>query len=71
MHPSEDNVEIHPENEFCESKHMHIFVGSIYAYKGLLMVSINEKRFLAPSILLLIISFDYLGFRLLSSLGNA
>lgn len=38
MHPSQDNVEIQPENEFCLSNHMTIFVGAIYAYKGLLMV---------------------------------
>ena len=38
MHPSEDNVQIQPENEYCQSNHMTIFVSSIYAYKGLLMV---------------------------------
>lgn len=50
MHPTEDNVEIKPENEFCHSNYLNIFVGSIYAYKGLLMVrkhwtqrSVNES----------------------------
>ena len=38
MHPSEDNIEIRPQNEYCASRHMTICVGSIYAYKGLLMV---------------------------------
>ncbi|XP_057377524.1 uncharacterized protein LOC130699234 [Daphnia carinata] len=36
-HPSQDNAEIRPENEYCQSNHMTIFVSSIYAYKGLLM----------------------------------
>jgi len=39
MHPTDVNVEIRPQNEYCQSNHMTIFVGSIYAYKGLLMVS--------------------------------
>ncbi|XP_022235584.1 gamma-aminobutyric acid type B receptor subunit 2-like [Limulus polyphemus] len=35
---NEDSVVI-PELEFCKSQKMTIFLGSIYAYKGLLMVS--------------------------------
>ena len=45
MHPTEDNVEIQPENEFCQSHYMNIFVGSIYAYKGLLMVILLAATF--------------------------
>jgi hypothetical protein len=37
-HPSSDDILIIPENEYCQSERMTIFVGSIYAYKGLLMV---------------------------------
>ena len=37
-HPSSDDILIIPENEYCQSGRMTIFVGSIYAYKGLLMV---------------------------------
>jgi hypothetical protein len=33
-----DDVEIIPEIEYCKSDYMSIFVGCIYAYKGLLMV---------------------------------
>ncbi|XP_023348686.1 gamma-aminobutyric acid type B receptor subunit 2 [Eurytemora carolleeae] len=32
------DVLIIPLNEYCKSNYMHIFVGIIYAYKGLLMV---------------------------------
>jgi len=39
MDPINDDVEITPEIEYCKSHHMNIFVGCIYAYKGLLMVS--------------------------------
>ncbi|KAJ9600357.1 hypothetical protein L9F63_009347, partial [Diploptera punctata] len=38
LHPSSDDIMIIPENEYCQSDHMTIFVGSIYAYKGLLMI---------------------------------
>jgi len=34
-----DGVLIIPRIESCKSEHMSIFVGCIYAYKGLLMVS--------------------------------
>ncbi|XP_069694331.1 gamma-aminobutyric acid type B receptor subunit 2 isoform X2 [Periplaneta americana] len=37
-HPSSDDILIVPENEYCQSERMTIFVGSIYAYKGLLMI---------------------------------
>lgn len=37
--PTNDDILIIPENEYCQSEKMTIFVGSIYAYKGLLMVS--------------------------------
>ncbi|XP_066995150.2 gamma-aminobutyric acid type B receptor subunit 2 [Anabrus simplex] len=37
-HPSSDDILIIPENEYCQSERMTIFVGSIYAYKGLLMI---------------------------------
>lgn len=33
-----DEVQIIPEIEFCRSHHMTLFVGCIYAYKGILMV---------------------------------
>ena len=36
--PTNDDILIIPENEYCQSEKMTIFVGSIYAYKGLLMV---------------------------------
>ncbi|XP_065572000.1 gamma-aminobutyric acid type B receptor subunit 2-like isoform X2 [Artemia franciscana] len=35
---SNEDIEITPENEYCKSHHMTIFVGCIYGYKGLLMV---------------------------------
>ncbi|XP_019875177.2 gamma-aminobutyric acid type B receptor subunit 2 isoform X2 [Aethina tumida] len=38
MHPNNDDIIIIPENEYCASERMTIFVGSIYAYKGLLMI---------------------------------
>ncbi|KAK6634896.1 hypothetical protein RUM44_000143 [Polyplax serrata] len=36
--PTNDDILIIPENEYCQSEKMTIFVGSIYAYKGLLMI---------------------------------
>ncbi|XP_015919670.3 gamma-aminobutyric acid type B receptor subunit 2 isoform X2 [Parasteatoda tepidariorum] len=35
--PENEDIEIIPELEFCQSNNMTIFLGSIYAYKGLLM----------------------------------
>lgn len=43
--PTNDDILIIPENEYCQSEKMTIFVGSIYAYKGLLMVSIFQTYF--------------------------
>ncbi|CAH2009203.1 unnamed protein product [Acanthoscelides obtectus] len=37
-HPSNEDIIIIPENEYCASEHQTIFVGSIYVYKGLLMI---------------------------------
>ncbi|XP_018573120.1 gamma-aminobutyric acid type B receptor subunit 2 [Anoplophora glabripennis] len=37
-HPSNEDIIIIPENEYCASEHQTIFVGCIYAYKGLLMI---------------------------------
>ncbi|XP_074026601.1 gamma-aminobutyric acid type B receptor subunit 2 isoform X2 [Leptinotarsa decemlineata] len=37
-HPSNEDIIIIPENEYCASEHQTLFVGSIYAYKGLLMI---------------------------------
>lgn len=34
----DDGVQIIPKQEYCRSNHMTIFVGCIYAYKGLLML---------------------------------
>lgn len=42
-----EDVLIVQENEYCESKRITIFIGVIYAYKGLLLVfniSINLPR---------------------------
>ncbi|CAG7723615.1 unnamed protein product, partial [Allacma fusca] len=36
--PTNDDVNIIPVNEYCKSQYMNIFVGCIYAYKGLLMI---------------------------------
>ncbi|XP_060533297.1 gamma-aminobutyric acid type B receptor subunit 2 isoform X2 [Cylas formicarius] len=36
--PSNEDTIIIPENEYCASGKMSIFIGSIYAYKGLLMI---------------------------------
>ncbi|CAL7939276.1 unnamed protein product [Xylocopa violacea] len=37
-HPSSEDIIIIPENEYCQSNRMTIYLGSIYAYKGLLMI---------------------------------
>ncbi|XP_025832436.1 gamma-aminobutyric acid type B receptor subunit 2 [Agrilus planipennis] len=37
-HPSSEDIVIIPENEYCASERMTLFIGSIYAYKGLLMI---------------------------------
>lgn len=38
-HPSLEDVLIVQENEYCQSKSITIFIGIIYAYKGVLLVS--------------------------------
>lgn len=38
-HPSSEDIVIVQENEYCQSERMTIFIGVIYAYKGLLLVS--------------------------------
>ena len=40
-HPSSEDIVIVQENEYCQSERMTIFIGIIYAYKGLLLVSIQ------------------------------
>ncbi|XP_063370151.1 gamma-aminobutyric acid type B receptor subunit 2 [Cydia amplana] len=37
-HPTSEDIEIVQENEYCQSEQMNIFIGIIYAYKGLLLV---------------------------------
>ncbi|XP_023288258.1 gamma-aminobutyric acid type B receptor subunit 2, partial [Orussus abietinus] len=37
-HPSSEDIIIIPENEYCQSNRMTVFLVSIYAYKGLLMI---------------------------------
>ncbi|XP_017845925.1 gamma-aminobutyric acid type B receptor subunit 2 isoform X5 [Drosophila busckii] len=37
-HENIEDVLVIPENEYCQSEHMTIFVSIIYAYKGLLLV---------------------------------
>ncbi|OAD60223.1 Gamma-aminobutyric acid type B receptor subunit 2 [Eufriesea mexicana] len=37
-HPSSEDIIIIPENEYCQSNRMTIYLGCIYAYKGLLMI---------------------------------
>ncbi|XP_024936247.1 gamma-aminobutyric acid type B receptor subunit 2 isoform X2 [Cephus cinctus] len=37
-HPSSEDIIIIPENEYCQSNRMTVYLGSIYAYKGLLMI---------------------------------
>jgi len=44
---SNEDIEITPENEYCKSHHMTIFVGCIYGYKGLLMVSIMGHSYIS------------------------
>lgn len=51
--PSAQNEDILvvPEMEFCQSKRMTIFLGSIYVYKGLLMVmTLNDTFSRCPNI---------------------
>lgn len=38
-HPSLEDVLIVQENEYCQSERITIFIGIIYAYKGVLLVS--------------------------------
>lgn len=54
----DDGVQIIPKLEYCRSNHLNIFVGCIYAYKGLLMVSL---------LLLLRLAQDYVSLFFLSS----
>ncbi|KAL2735172.1 gamma-aminobutyric acid type B receptor subunit 2 isoform X1, partial [Vespula squamosa] len=37
-HPSSEDIIIIPENEYCQSNRMTVYMGCIYAYKGLLMI---------------------------------
>lgn len=37
-HPTSEDIVIVQENEYCQSEKMPIFIGAIYAYKGLLLV---------------------------------
>ncbi|XP_041983623.1 gamma-aminobutyric acid type B receptor subunit 2 isoform X2 [Aricia agestis] len=37
-HPTSEDIVIVQENEYCQSERMPIFIGIIYAYKGLLLV---------------------------------
>ncbi|XP_017886099.1 gamma-aminobutyric acid type B receptor subunit 2 [Ceratina calcarata] len=37
-HPSSEDIIIIPENEYCQSNRMTIYLGCIYAYKGVLMI---------------------------------
>ncbi|XP_029660695.1 gamma-aminobutyric acid type B receptor subunit 2 isoform X1 [Formica exsecta] len=37
-HPSSEDIIIIPENEYCQSNQMNIYLFCIYAYKGLLMI---------------------------------
>ncbi|XP_048486875.1 gamma-aminobutyric acid type B receptor subunit 2 isoform X1 [Plutella xylostella] len=37
-HPSSEDIVIVQENEYCQSERMSIFIGVIYAYKGLLLI---------------------------------
>lgn len=50
--PNNEDVEIVPEIEYCQSERMGVFLSTIYAYKGLLMVSsefpIREMLVLIP-----------------------
>ncbi|GBP78974.1 Gamma-aminobutyric acid type B receptor subunit 2, partial [Eumeta japonica] len=38
-HPTSEDILIVQENEYCQSERMTIFIGIIYAYKGLLLLS--------------------------------
>lgn len=40
-HPSLEDVLIARENEYCQSEKITVFIGVIYAYKGLLLVSLS------------------------------
>lgn len=42
-HPSLEDVIIVQENEYCQSDKITIFIGIIYAYKGLLLVRIIAR----------------------------
>ncbi|XP_076681507.1 gamma-aminobutyric acid type B receptor subunit 2 isoform X2 [Andrena cerasifolii] len=37
-HPSSEDIIIIPENEYCQSNRMTVYLSCIYAYKGLLMI---------------------------------
>ncbi|XP_011298633.1 gamma-aminobutyric acid type B receptor subunit 2 [Fopius arisanus] len=37
-HPSSDDIMMIPENEYCQSNRMTLYLGGIYVYKGLLMI---------------------------------
>ncbi|OWR55291.1 gaba-b receptor, partial [Danaus plexippus plexippus] len=37
-HPTSEDIVIVQENEYCQSERMPIFIGIIYAYKGLLLI---------------------------------
>ncbi|XP_051168791.1 gamma-aminobutyric acid type B receptor subunit 2 isoform X2 [Leptopilina boulardi] len=37
-HPANEDIMIIPENEYCQSNRMSVYLGIIYAYKGLLMI---------------------------------
>ncbi|XP_043269950.1 gamma-aminobutyric acid type B receptor subunit 2 isoform X2 [Venturia canescens] len=37
-HPSSDDIMMIPENEYCQSNRMTVYLCCIYAYKGLLMI---------------------------------
>lgn len=64
MHPNNDDIIIIPENEYCASERMTIFVGSIYAYKGLLMVNLTLYY------QVVVLTERILDFRSLFGLGN-
>lgn len=42
--PQNEDILVIPEMEYCQSRHMTIFLGSIYVYKGLLMVGTTTTR---------------------------
>lgn len=43
-HPALEDVLLIQENEYCQSERITIFIGVIYAYKGLLLVSPNTHN---------------------------